>query len=213
MNEDNESDSYIFHAAIAIMVVVLGLMIEGIGTGVATAFRHAPAGINLLLLPPLLIEMTIFLTGVCVVATLAHLHRGAGLPYRRHYFFMDVLAGALLLYAAFACIHESSFRHLHERKDDAPVDVELIRKGLTVLSGVFVVLVARAFMAHASIPRPAERRKVLWVVPFHLSGIGLAVVATVWPAMIFPFAVAGAAGALLYMALFWVVRLRISVAP
>jgi hypothetical protein len=126
---------------------------------------------------------------------------------------MDLLAGGLLLYVAFACVHQSSFGHMHERDASSPVvDINLIRKGLPVLSGSFVVLVARAFMAHAAIPRSDQRHKVLWVVPFHLSGIGLAVLASLWPQAIFAFAVTGAAGAMLYLALFWAMRLEIKVA-
>jgi hypothetical protein len=213
MNDDAESNTYIFHVANAVMAVVLGLMIEKIGNGVAAAFRYAPRGIDVDMLPPLLMELTIFLTGVSVIATLAHLHRGARLPYRRHYFFMDLLAGGLFLYVAFACVHQSAFGAVHESGGAFPdVDVNLICKGLTVLSASFVVLVARAFMAHAAIPRPEERRKVLWVVPFHLSGIGLSVLACVWPQALFAFAVAGAAGAMLYLALFWAMRLEIKVA-
>lgn len=213
MSDESESDDYLFHAANAVMAVILGLMIEKMGAGVASAFEHARR-VDLALAAPLLIEGTVFLTGVCVLATLAHLHRGAGLRYRRHYFFMDLMAGPLFLYVAFACVHESAFNHLHEQRlaQGAPaVDVDLVRKGLAVLSGAFVLLVIRALMAYATIPRPEERRKVLWVVPFHLSGIGLSVVATAWPKMILAFSLTGTAGALLYLALFWVMRLKITV--
>jgi hypothetical protein len=212
MMDEQDSDAYLFHAAMALIVVVLALMIDKLGEGVAAAFRHAPRGIDVDLLPPILIEVTIFLTGVCVLGTLTHLHHVARLRYRRHYFFMDALAGAFLLYVALACVHESSFNDLHRAASAPSVDTGLIQKGLTVLALVFVVLLVRALLAHADI-RPDQRRQILWVIPFHLSGITLAVVATKWTAMLFAFAVTGAAGAMLYLALFWALRLQIRMGP
>jgi hypothetical protein len=213
------ADAYLFDVTTAAMTVVLGFVFDKFATGIASfagnqSLPWVEAGVGLAA------ELAILLVLVSVLATLSYAHREIFAPYHRGYFLYDLLTGSLPLYVAVACVHRAVFEP-GSNGDGAPSTMTV---ALSSLGSTFLFLIGRALWLRGSLQGPVREKAspfILGVMGFHALGIVLSVVAmmflraegTVATVPVLVCACLAAAGASLYLALFWVLKVRLSVEP
>ena len=205
-----DPNAYLFDFATAAMSVVLALLFDKVAKGISSLAGAECSALNAGV--GLATNFAILLVLVSVLATLSFAHREMAVAYRRGYFILDLLTGALLLCIAVECAHRAAFEPAHLKRS--------MVVGLLALAFSFAFLVVRAllFWMHLT----AEQRAIAYPAIFQVMGFhGLGILLTagaiallsagyeVGSLPLLLCSLAAVFGALVYLSLFWVFRLKI----
>lgn len=207
-----DRNAYLFDFATGAMSVVLALIFDKVAKGIGkfaggeSDVMSAAVGLGT--------DIAVLLVLMSVLATLSFAHREMNVPYRREYFILDLLAGSLLLCIAVECTHQAAFETGHSSRS--------MVLGLLALAMTFVFLIGRAVLLWNHLSPEGRARanpSIFQVMGFHILGIclsggAIALLAggnAVGSVPILICALAAVTGATIYLAFFWVFRLRIQV--
>lgn len=210
---ENPSAKYLFDFVTTAMSIVLGLIFEKAGEGIATlrASWNPTRTLGELALDHGLVGTMIVLTSllilVGVIVTLSYIHNDLGLPYLRFYFLFDLIFAALCLFTAVICVQKAVLdTHATESNQT------LLVFAMHALTLTFLALMVRGLLTiKSSFLEPSLRRLYYHsIFPFHLGGLILTLWAASRPQEIAVFAAVGFAAALGYLVLLWALQVRLA---
>jgi hypothetical protein len=210
---ENPSAKYLFDFVTTAMSIVLGLIFEKAGEGIATlrASWDPTKSLTELAPDPGLVGTTIVLTSllilVGVIVTLSYIHNDLRLPYLRFYFLFDLIFAALCLFTAVICVQKAVL-DVHSSGPNRT----LLVFAMHALTVTFVALTLRGWLtiSSTSLDSSLRRRYYHSILPFHLGGIILTVWAGFAPQAIALLAALGFAGSLGYLVLIWALQVRLA---
>jgi hypothetical protein len=211
---DNPSAKYLFDFVTGAMSIVLALIFEKVGEGIATLRGSWDPSKTLSAweVDPALIGTIIVLTGllilVGVIVTLSYIHNDLGLPYLRFYFLFDLIFAALCLFTAVICVQKAV-----PEPSNTGINLTLLTFAMHMLTLTFIALTVRGWLTiqGASLSSGLRRSYYHSILPFHLGGIILTLWAGFAPQSIAVLAALGFVGSLGYLLLQWALQVRLAV--
>lgn len=141
---------------------------------------------------------------LAVVATVTIAHAEYGVPYRPLYFLLGLLMITFPLYVAVECVYRATAKGSGEE-----IDERLFRIGMVALAITFVFLVIYLFLvALGELPNGVRRSSLLMIMPFHVVGSILAIVAAMWPAIARNLSIGGLVLSALFLFFYWALQVR-----